>query len=72
MTIVNRMLQRSVSSEYILEDAVFWSDNADTAWYYEAVMEATNSHEYERLAEGLIEERWTAMKANRDWSELEK
>lgn len=72
MTIVNRMLQRSVSSEYILEDAVFWSDNAESAWYYEAVMEATNSHEYERLAEGLIEERWTAMKANRDWAELEK
>lgn len=72
MTIVNRMLQRSVSSEYILEDAVFWSDNAESAWYYEAVMEATNSHEYERLAEGLIEERWTAIKANRDWAELEK
>lgn len=72
MTIVNRMLQRSVSSEYILSDAVFWTDNDESAWYYEAVMEATNSHEYERLAEGMIEERWTAMKANRDWSELEK
>ena len=72
MAIVNRMLQRKVSSDYILETAVFWTDNAKSAWYYEDVMEATNSHTYERLAEGQIEERWVEIKANRDWSELEK
>lgn len=72
MTIVNRMLQRKVSSDYILETATFWTDNPKSAWYYEDVMEATNSHTYERLGEGQIEERWVEMQPNRDWSELEK
>ena len=25
-----------------------WTDNPEDAWYYEAVQEATNEHEYER------------------------
>lgn len=72
MAIVNRMLQRKVSAENILPTATFWTDNSEAAWYYEDVMEATNSHTYERVAEGQIEERWVEIQANRDWSELEK
>ncbi len=72
MTIVNRVLKRRVTSDYLLEDAVYWVDNAESAWYYTEVMEATNSHKFERVAEGQLEEKWTAMLENRDWSELEK
>lgn len=72
MAIVNRMLKRSVSSENIHADAIRWIDNPETAWYYEDVIEATNSHKFDRLAEGLVEEKWTELLENRDWSELEK
>lgn len=72
MTIVNRMLKRSVSSENIHADAIRWTDNPEEAWYYEAVIEATNSHKFDRLAEDITEEKWTELLENRDWSELEK
>ncbi len=72
MAIVNRVLHRSVSSDYILEDAERWPDNAPTAWYYEDVIEATNSHTYERVAPGQISERWIEITATKDWAALEK
>ena len=72
MTIVNRMLKRSVSSENIHADAIRWTDNPQEAWYYEAVIEATNSHKFDRLSGSLVEEKWTELLENRDWSELEK
>ena len=42
-------------------------------WYYIAVQEATNSHTYER-ASGVKngDEQWIALRANRDWTLLEK
>lgn len=72
MTIVNRMLKRSVSSENIHADAIRWIDNSEEAWYYEDVIEATNSHKFDRLSGSLVEEKWTELLPNRDWSELEK
>ncbi len=72
MTIVNRILRRKVSAENIHADANRWIDNPEEAWYYDDVVEATNSHKYDRLAEYLIEEKWTELLPNRDWSELEK
>ncbi len=71
MTIINRMLLRFVNEEGLHADAIKWPDNAKTAWYYYAVEEATNSHNYERQADGVYET-WTELTPNRDWFELER
>lgn len=75
MAIMNRMLGRDkIMAEDLHEDMVRWSDNPSDAWYYEAVQEATNSHEYERYTSGgnLGYEFWTDMTATPDWSALNK
>ena len=48
MTLVNRVLNRlPEKSEDLLDDMIKWPDNADASvWYYLAVQEATNSHDY--------------------------
>ncbi len=71
MTIINRMLNRFVNEAGLHKDATLWPDNSKDAWYYYAVLEATNSHECTRQADG-VHETWTAMTENRDWLEYEK
>ena len=73
MTIVNRVLDRNSETEDdLLPDMVTWTDNADKkAWYYLAVQEATNSHYYEFKTNSSFE-KWTELRENRDWSQLEK
>ena len=72
MTLINRVLGRvpeTVSD--LTSDMAKWSDNSDTnAWFYIAVQEATNSHDYTRKENGY--EKWDAIRENRDWSLLEK
>lgn len=47
MSLVNRMLGRaSLTVDSLTADAKAWPDNDASAWYYLAVMEATNGHEY--------------------------
>ncbi len=72
MTLVNRVMQRNPeSAEDMLDTMVKWPDNANTnAWYYLAVQEATNSHYYERKANG--HEKWTDLREVRDWEEFER
>ena len=72
MTLVNRVLKRlPETAEDLHNDMIKWSDNSDTsAWYYLAVQEATNSHYYD-LKENQ-HEKWTKLRENRDWTELEK
>ena len=73
MTLVNRMLNRLPESEAdLLSNMTRWEDNADTnAWYYLAVQEATNSHEYKMKSDGIYE-KWSKLEKNPDWSEFEK
>ena len=73
MTIVNRVLNRLPESESDMSDEMTrWEDNADkNAWYYVAVQEATNSHNYEMKSDG-VHEKWTEMTQNPDWTEFEK
>ncbi len=71
MTIINRMLLRFVNAEGLHADAIKWPDNPVNEWYYYAVEEATNSHNYERQADGVYET-WTELTPNRDWFELER
>ncbi|WP_326910362.1 S-layer homology domain-containing protein [Sedimentibacter sp. MB31-C6] len=66
MTLINNVLERSVLEENIHPDAIFWPDMTSDDWYYEAVMEATNSHNY-TINEESGEELWTGMKANKLW-----
>ena len=73
VTLVNRVLNRQPETEKdLLPDMVTWTDNADkNAWYYLAVQEATNSHYYKFKTNSKYE-KWTELRENRDWSQLEK
>ena len=70
MTMINRMLDRVPDAEHMLPPMKVWSDNPEGKWYYEAVQEATNGHEYERDEMGVVET-WTELADNRDWKALE-
>ena len=74
VTMVNRTIDRHPDADHLLEDMIVWPDNPETAWYYEQVQEATNSHEYTMNTDDEQNpyEIWTKLLPNRDWSELEK
>lgn len=73
MTIVNNTLRRTPCKEGLLpvSEMINWPDNAASAWYYEAVQEATNSHEYSR-ASTTAKEQWTKLLPVRDWAAFER
>ncbi len=74
MTLVNRALDRHPDADHFLKDMITWPDNSDTtAWYYEAVQEATNSHEYtmKTNTDKTKYENWTKMLKMRDWKAFE-
>lgn len=73
MTIVNNTLRRTPHKDGLLpeKDMITWPDNPKTAWYYEAVQEATNSHEYNR-ATIHDKEQWTKELPVRDWAAFER
>lgn len=67
-TFLNRVLHRLPEKESdLLANQIVWPDNPETFWGYLAIQEATNSHEYERKADG-VHETQTAKRENRDWS----
>ena len=74
MTLVNRVLNRlPEKSEDLLDDMIKWPDNADTSvWYYLAMQEATNSHDYSDKSDADKYEKWTKIRDARDWTLLEK
>ena len=71
MTLINRVLQRvPENTDDLLDGMTTWVDNTDeNMWYYLAVQEATNSHDYVR--KGFVYESWTALKADPDWEKYE-
>ena len=77
MTLINRVLERAVDEKHMLPNMVTWIDNEPGTWYYEAVQEATNSHEYTRLTSVVSKldffyENWTKILPVPDWAALEK
>lgn len=60
MALINRVLERAVDSEGMLDEMTHWADNDPEAWYYADIQEATHSHTYER-EEGEQYETWTAL-----------
>ena len=69
MTIVNRMLDRTPDKDHMLPSMKTWTDNPEGTWYYEAVQEATNEHDYTR--DEMSVETWTLVKQHRDWAAIE-
>ncbi|SCZ10403.1 S-layer homology domain-containing protein, partial [Alkaliphilus peptidifermentans] len=52
VTLVNNVLGRKVKKEDILPEARQFPDLDESAWYYEAIQAAINSHYYIRLEDG--------------------
>ena len=71
VTLVNAVLGRAPHEDHLLPDMIVWPDNPKSAWYYEAIQEATNSHDYDWAASHAYEI-WTELLENRQWSKLEK
>lgn len=71
MIMINRVLNRVPETpEDLLDDMIKWPDNSDkSAWYYLAVQEATNSHDYDM--KNHIYEKWTNLKETDDWKQYE-
>ena len=67
--IVNRTLGRKPSKAHMkISDRIDWPDVQTTDWFYEAIMEATNSHTYQM---GKRVETWNDKLPQRDWAVLE-
>ena len=60
VTLVNNVLGREPHADYMLDDMITWPDNPKSAWYYEDIQEATNSHDY----------RWSSSKSYEIWTKL--
>ena len=61
-TIVNNELGRSPENSGLSAGMKTWKDNADpAAWYYAAIQEATNTHQYSVGASGEV---WTSVAGN--------
>ena len=73
MTLDNRVLKRLPETKDDLhKDMKTWPDNQnESAWFYLAVQEATNSH-YQNLKKDGTHEKWESMRETRDWAALEK
>jgi hypothetical protein len=69
MKLINNVLSRQVDDEGILPDATQWSDIDEDDWCYYIVLEATNSHDYERRVADETMENWTALNEDRVWDE---
>lgn len=72
MVLINRVLGRlPESKDDLLEGMTEWPDNTDeSAWFYIAIQEATNSHDYDYKEDG-VHEQWTKLTDNPDWSAFE-
>lgn len=66
VTMVNRVLHRLPERlEDLHDDMIVWPDNADpTMWYYIAIQEASNSHDFVRLRG--TREQWTRLLVETD------
>ena len=71
MTMINRVLNRTPEDEEdLLEGMKVWPDCNPGDWFYLAVQEATNSHDFEHKAGNY--ETWTGMNKDPDWTRYER
>ena len=70
MTMINRVLNRiPEDASDLLPDMNVWPDCNPGDWFYLAVQEATNSHDFEHKAGNY--ETWTKLMKNPDWTRYE-
>lgn len=70
VTLVNRVLERQhLTADSLLADMVRFPDCREMDWFYLAMQEATNSHEYTRAEDRM--ESWTHLRPNEDWKRFE-
>ena len=70
MTMINRVLNRIPEDESdLLPGMNVWPDCNPGDWFYLAVQEATNSHDFEHKAGNY--EIWTELTKNPDWTRYE-
>ena len=70
MTMINRVLNRiPEDASDLLPDMNVWPDCNPGDWFYLAVQEATNSHDYKHKAGNY--ETWISMKQDPDWTRYE-
>ena len=70
MTMINRVLNRiPEENSDLLSNMNVWPDCNTSDWFYLAVQEATNSHNYKHKAGNY--ETWTSMKQDPDWTRYE-
>lgn len=67
MKLTNEVLDRRVNMDGLHKNTRQWRDNTSDKWYYEIVLEATNTHEYERKNKPKSIEKWTKIKDNPVW-----
>lgn len=65
MSLINNVLDRKVLEKNIPQDAKQWLDNPKGTWYYEIVVEASNSHSYTTDEDG--NEIWDEIKEDKTW-----
>lgn len=71
MTMINRVLNRIPEDESdLLPGMNVWPDCNPGDWFYLAVQEATNSHDFEHKAGNY--ETWTGMNKDPDWTRYER
>lgn len=70
VTMINRVLRRlPENSEDLLPEMNTWTDCQESDWFYLAVHEATNSHDFQ-YKDG-VHERWTVINPDPDWKQYE-
>ena len=70
MALVNEVLERAPDADYMLDNMTVWPDNPESAWYYEDVQEATNSHSYVWRNTQHTSEDWEDFISMRTFNEL--
>lgn len=70
VTMINRMLNRVPEDPSdLLPGMNVWPDCSPSDWFYLAIQEATNSHDYRHKAGSY--ETWTGLNADSDWTRYE-
>jgi hypothetical protein len=67
MKMINEELDRRVDAAGLCGNTQQWPDNTQDKWYFEIVMEATNTHDYERENRLKTTEKWTKIRDNPVW-----
>ncbi len=60
ITILNKLLVRSVNGEGLVDDYIDYNDIKEGEWYYYDIIEATNGHTFTRK-EGELNESWNKL-----------